>query len=258
MEYPVVLHAGTHALPAHAVLEFLAYPLGVALLSRLRTRWGDPLAQRTRLLVILAAAAGAVAGSKLLFLLERPDLLPVRITPPALFASGKSVVGGLLGGLAAVELAKRYLGERRSTGDLFVLPLCLGMAVGRVGCFLGGLADDTFGAPTSLPWGVDFGDGVTRHPTQLYEIMALAGIALWAIRHRTRAAGSGDVFKGFMVLYLGWRLFVDFLKPEPPPLALGLTAIQFACLGGIAYYTPTLRRVFAPGAAPQRQQQAGV
>ena len=56
-----------------------------------------------------------------------------------------------------------------ATGDLLALPLVLGIAIGRIGCFLSGLEDQSYGVATALPWGVDFGDGVARHPTQLYE-----------------------------------------------------------------------------------------
>lgn len=47
------------------------------------------------------------------------------------------------------------------------------MAVGRLGCFFAGLPDYTYGVPTDLPWGVNFGDGVPRHPVQLYESAAM-------------------------------------------------------------------------------------
>ncbi len=47
---------------------------------------------------------------------------------------------------------KRIAGIRSRTGDLFAVPLCVGIAIGRIGCFLAGLADDTYGKPTSLPW----------------------------------------------------------------------------------------------------------
>ncbi len=68
---------------------------------------------------------------------------------------------------------KRYIGLRTSTGDLYSIPLALGIAIGRIGCFLTGLSDNTYGIPTSLPWAINFGDGIPRHPTQLYEILFL-------------------------------------------------------------------------------------
>ena len=101
----------------------------------------------------------------------------------------KTIVGGLLGGWAGVELAKRLMRIRHSTGDAFVFPLILGMAIGRVGCFLTGLSDNTCGLPTRLPWGIDFGDGLPRHPAQLYDIVFLGLLAIaLAIYERARAS----------------------------------------------------------------------
>ena len=86
---------------------------------------------------------------------------------------GKTIVGALIGGLITVEVTKRYIGFRTSTGDLYAIPLALGIAIGRVGCFLTGLSDNTYGSPTTLPWGINFDDGIPRHPTQFYEIAFL-------------------------------------------------------------------------------------
>src|SRR5207247_4937631 len=136
-------------------------------------RSGEALPVEPNLWIIVGAIIGAAAGSKLLALAENfHELWPHRADPRAWLA-GKTIVGGLLGGWIGVEIVKNRLGITRSTGDLFVFPLIFGMAVGRIGCFLTGLEDHTHGVATSLPWGVDFGDGVRRHPTQLYEIAAL-------------------------------------------------------------------------------------
>jgi phosphatidylglycerol---prolipoprotein diacylglyceryl transferase len=153
------------------------------------------------------------------------------ITP----GGGKTIVGGLLGGWVAVEIVKKIEGIRTRTGDLFALPLCLGIAVGRIGCFLAGLADDTYGKPSGLPWSVDFGDGIARHPTQAYEIVFLAGLALvlrrWAKRPHAPPHAPGALFQTFLAAYLVWRLLIDFLKPQP--LLEGLTPIQWACCAGL-------------------------
>lgn len=226
---------------AHWVLEVLAYGAGFRLFLALRKRRGDAIPETTRITVIAGAAVGAALGAKLLHAAVDPAATLASLGDPRLLLGGKTVVGGLLGGLAGVELVKKAVGESRSTGDLFVLPLCLAMAIGRVGCFLGGLADRTHGVATSLPWGVDFGDGVPRHPTQLYEIAVLGAIAVWASR-RTPVR-SGDLFKGFLLAYLAWRFAIEFLKPEPR-LYLGLSAIQVAALVGIALYARHARRVF--------------
>ena len=144
---------------------------------------------------------------------------------------GKTIVGGLLGGWIAVELAKKYFGITQRTGDAYVAPLVLGIAIGRIGCFLTGLPDHTYGIATNLPWGVDFGDGIRRHPTQLYEIAfaLLWGLVVW-IRSRWPYA-RGELFRLFMFGYFSFRLLVEFIKPVYRPE--GLSAIQWACVAGI-------------------------
>ena len=93
-----------------------------------------------------------------------------------------------------VEIAKRAAGVTASTGDAFVVPLAVGIAIGRMGCFVAGLHDDTYGNATTLPWGVDFGDGVARHPTQLYDIAFVCAAALVLVRAAADArARAGPV-----------------------------------------------------------------
>ena len=96
------------------------------------------------------------------------------------------------------------------------------------------MPDGTYGSATHLPWGVDLGDGIARHPVALYESAAMLLLAAALVRLRTRLR-RGEAFKLFMVSYLAFRLAADGLKPGVA-LALGLTAIQWACVGGLAYY----------------------
>jgi prolipoprotein diacylglyceryltransferase len=183
------------------VFETLAYAAGYALYKRLRAHSGDALSDERRWLILAATALGALAGSRLLGLLEQAPRMGFHWSS-LLLPGGKTIVGGLLGGWLAVEIAKPLLGIRTRTGDLFAIPLCVGIAIGRVGCFLAGLADDTYGKPTGLPWAVDFGDGIPRHPTQLYEIvflLALAGVLWWMSRG---PHANGALFRMFMASYL--------------------------------------------------------
>ena len=246
MTFPVVFHVGTLQIPAHLVFEALGYFLGFRTYLALRGRGHDEIHENVRWSVIAAAAVGAAIGSKVLVWLDHPAEAWQHRDDLRWLMGGKTIVGGLLGGLVAVELVKKWIGEKRSTGDLFVIPLCVGMAVGRIGCFLAGLEDHTYGVATRLPWGVDFGDGIRRHPVQIYEVVVLAAIAWWAWQKRGDLAKGvlrrGDLFRGFMILYLGFRLVVDWIKPEPRPYA-GLSGIQIACLAGLLYHARDLPRL---------------
>jgi phosphatidylglycerol---prolipoprotein diacylglyceryl transferase len=216
-----------------------------------RRRFADTISTPVRWVVVAAAVAGGAIGSKLLFLLEDPRLTAQNLHNPAYLTGGKTIVGALVFGLLSVELMKRYTGVKPSTGDLYAIPLALGIAIGRIGCFLTGLSDNTYGTPTSLPWGLDFGDGVSRHPTQLYEMAFLLLLTPMLYRillviSKTREARpsvfrSGDAFKFFMVADLSFRLLCDFIKPYPR-LFLGLGGIQWVCLLVLLYYSSDIAR----------------
>ena len=197
-----------------------------------RNRQGDTLTEDRRWLMIAAAALGALAGARVLGILEQAPAMGVHWMDLSK-SGGKTIVGGLLGGWIAVEVAKKLSRVHSRTGDLFAVPLCVGIAVGRLGCFFAGLADDTYGTPTALPWAVDFGDGVHRHPTQIYEFLFLAALAALLWHWQGRPHREGQIFRAFMAGYLGWRLVIDSLKPQPT--IHGLSCIQWAALGGLVW-----------------------
>ena len=231
---------GPIGVSAHFLFESLAYSAGFVLYRWDRRRFGDLIAVSDRNSVIVAAILGAAVGSKLLAGLEEPATL--MHAPWAVLMGGKTMVGGLLGGTLAVEWVKRRAGIQVRTGDLFAVPMCVAIAIGRIGCFFSGMDDHTFGTATRLPWGMDFGDGVGRHPTQIYEIVFLAVLAAALSWLRLRLRTNGELFRIFLVSYLGWRLAVDFLKPEPA--WAGLSAIQWACALALLFYARDTVRMF--------------
>jgi len=236
-----LIASATTAAWAHTAFAYAGMGLGAAMWRRsLRHQQRGGALAPGNFGVLVGLLIGAAIGNKLVFLIERPDVVLAMWRSGALLFPGQSVVGGLLGGLIGVEIAKKLTGQTRSTGDAMVLPIAVGLAIGRIGCFLAGLHDDTYGLPTSAPWGVDFGDGIPRHPTQLYEIAVVLplGLAL----HRARLPTPGLAFKLFLSAYLLWRFAVEFLKPVPVAYPLGLSGIQWTCLVALALYLPlTLR-----------------
>jgi len=229
----------------HTAFEVSAYFVGMRLFLWQRRRLALPVLQDLdrSLWIGVAAIFGAALGAKIGYWLEDPQNAFANFPDWRHLLEGKTIVGALLGGLVGVELVKRAIGARGSSGDAFALPLIVGIAIGRVGCFLAGLDDHTYGNPTNLLWGVDFGDGIPRHPTQLYEIAFLALLAI-VIQSRRRAfIEAGDRFRAFLIAYLTFRLLIDFIKPMPQVYLGAFSGIQLLCLAGLLYYHRTLPRI---------------
>jgi phosphatidylglycerol---prolipoprotein diacylglyceryl transferase len=238
MTFPFYFYLGSFKIHPHIVFESIAYAVSFRLV--LRNIRKDSIAPSARTSVIVGGMVGALVGAKILVWLQHIDLF--RQNPEQFFLlllQGKTVVGALLGGLIGVEITKKIIGVTKSTGDVFVYPLIVGTAIGRIGCFLTGLSDKTYGVATTLPWGVDFGDGIHRHPTQIYEIIFLISLILFLNIRRQYQYQEGYLFKFYLITYLGFRFLVDFIKPDFRPI-VGLSAIQIACLIAIFYYYRSL------------------
>ena len=243
MQFPVYFHLFGAKLHPHMVMELVAYSAGFQLYLYLRKRWPQPEAAvpiEQAMWIIVGAVFGAAAGSKLLAWAESNRHYWAARGDLAVVLGGKTIVGGLLGGWVGVELVKKCLNVRTSTGDLYVFPLIVGMSIGRVGCFLTGLADHTCGVHTSLPWAMDFGDG-PRHPAQLYEIAFLLAIGIPLLFRIHSPSFTGELFRLFMLVYLSFRFLIEFVKPSDKPI-LGLSAIQVACLAVAAWCVISLTR----------------
>ncbi len=219
-------------------------------------------------------AAGALLGGALLakastawrFVAEGGDTTLTAI----LLHGGKSVVGGLAGAYAGAVITKRLIGYRHKTGDVFAPAVALGIAVGRVGCFL----TEQIGTQTSLPWGFvppaevaaripncpQCTTGVPLHPSFLYEIgfcLAMYGVLVWL---RGRVHVPGELFKIFLLGYGLFRFAVEFVRGNEV-MAAGLSGTQiflaFTMPILIGYFIRQLRTRAYTGAAPPVAIAAG-
>lgn len=152
------------------------------------------------------------------------------------FWTNNTIVGGLAFGLIGVELAKKIISHKESTGDLIVYPLLLAMIIGRIGCFFTGIYEETYGLPTDSIFGMHLGDQYLRHPVALYEIAFL--IFLWfelkMIAGKNKYP-SGFLFQMLMLSYFSFRFLLDFIKPREEIIG-NLGTIQIVCLLVILYY----------------------
>jgi phosphatidylglycerol:prolipoprotein diacylglycerol transferase len=199
--------------PRLAYAAFMLAGLAVFLFARrVLPKSPDGLASLTpmeRLAIGLAAFAGGTLGARLPFVIS---VSSEGLSFYQWLGDGKTITTGLVGAYLGVELVKLVLGIRVKTGDDFAVPMALALAVGRWGCFFNGCC---YGTPTSLPWGVDFGDGVPRHPTQIYESLFhafMAGVLIEIVR---RGWLKYQRLKFYLLAYFAYRFLTEFIRPEP-------------------------------------------
>ncbi|MBI1842374.1 MAG: prolipoprotein diacylglyceryl transferase [Verrucomicrobia bacterium] len=175
--------------------------------------------------VFIAALAGAFLGAKALYILiegrgdwSEPDRW-------ARLASGKTVIGALLGGFIGVECAKRAMSYTRVTGDLFASVVPASVALGRIGCWragccLGRVCD-------AGPWALVDQQGTPRWPAVpmefVFNLLALA--AFWLMRRRQLL--TGQHFHLYLIAYGCFRIAHEPLRATPK-WESGLSGYQFA------------------------------
>ncbi len=215
----------------HLIFDILSYAIGTFLsLKIFRPRYYVISDENRRYIYYMVVIIGVFFGAIILgtlntyFSLEDKTII------------GKSILGAIVGGVVAVEIFKKTTGIKGSTGAYFVPSLALGIAIGRIGCFLSGLEDYTYGVETSSIFGYDFGDGVLRHPVQLYESATMAIFFLyviWIYSH-DRVYFEKKIFYQFTLVYAFQRFIWEFLKPYES-IFLNLNIFQLFCLALIFY-----------------------
>jgi uncharacterized radical SAM superfamily Fe-S cluster-containing enzyme/prolipoprotein diacylglyceryltransferase len=204
---------------------FAIMTAAVATGAILYRRTGQPLdmTRWQKLGVGIGAFCGGMIGAKLPFLLSDWQGF---LDGSAWLDNGKTIVSGLVGGYLGVQAAEWAMGVKSRMCDGFAVPLAAAIGIGRLACFSAGCC---FGTVTSLPWGVDFGDGLHRHPTQLYESAFHLTAAAVLYQLQRHGMFRGQLVKIYFLAYFGYRFLTEFIRPEEP-LWLGLTGYQWAVL----------------------------
>jgi len=173
--------------------------------------------------VVAVGFVAGIVGAKVTQLLAQGALSnPAALDPRS---GGRALLGGLIFGWIGVEIAKRSLGIRRSTGDHFALALPAGEAVGRLGCHFGGCC---YGAICDLPWAIEQ-QGAMRHPAQLYSAASAGTLFLTLCWLRPRVPREGDLFRLYLVGFGATRFVLEFFRWREN-LLLGLSPMQWLCM----------------------------
>ncbi|MCL1793867.1 MAG: prolipoprotein diacylglyceryl transferase [Oscillospiraceae bacterium] len=190
--------------------------------------------------IVFSALVCGVIGSKI------PLFFEGRVWMEILY--GKSIVGGLVGGMFGVAAIKKISGIKLKLGNVIAPSVALGMAIGRIGCFFNGCC---YGIPASR--GFDFGDGSPRLPAQLFEsgfhLLSFALLAYW----QNKAKIPGLLFKLYLLAYFAFRFFNEFIR-ENPKVFCEMTIYQIICILGAIYMAIILRRAIKNGPKQQPGQ----
>ncbi|MGQ9631275.1 MAG: prolipoprotein diacylglyceryl transferase [bacterium] len=262
--HPILFEIGPIKIYSYGFMMAVAFVLGIYLAVREGKRQGigpDRIVDLS--LVILV---GGVLGAKILFLLLYPERWGYFLKHPLEFMrAGLVFYGGFIGaGMASliyIRWRKMPLGK---VADVVAPSVAIGLALGRVGCFLNGCC---YGKITTVPWGVHFpwqdrinstralldafpylrGQSGTLsvemvrtallHPTELYEFAYSLIIFLILMAFRRRMRYEGQVFLLYMVLYAVARFFNEFFRGDDRGLNfLGiLSPSQFVAICAAAF-----------------------
>ncbi len=224
------------------------------LLAFLIVWWAVPLLQKHRGLklgkddlstLLIYGVLGTILGGRLGYvLLYAPAYFshhPLEIL--AIWKGGMASHGGFLGvGLALLLYCRRYRIDFWALCDVLVIPIAVGLALGRIGNFIN---EELYGVVTDLPWCMEFRNVAgCRHPTQIYAVTKDLAIALLCYAHLCwtvpRAQGTWEVQRStpsgctaglFLIFYGTLRFLVEFLRAQTvPPSWVGFAWITYGQL----------------------------
>lgn len=193
-------------------------------------------------IIVLSALFFGAIGSKILVIIENIKPLMEDFSQIRQFIfTGKSIIGGLIGGYVGVIIAKKILNiKEKRFGNQIAPAIALGMAIGRIGCFLTGCC---FGIETSLPFGVNFGDGIMRIPTQLIEMvfcLILFGYLFYKQKSK-KELQPGILFYDLVLYYFIFRFFIEFIRGTEKNI-LCFSIYQIISIIGVLYIVLKIKK----------------
>jgi phosphatidylglycerol---prolipoprotein diacylglyceryl transferase len=227
---PILFHIGSFDMPAYSFFVLLGLLVGI-IIYYLETKRQKKLGENG-FWVAFGALVGGVLGSKILQWIIDYPYFSNYFSNWSFLTTGRTIIGGLIGGMIGSKIIKKKLNINERRGNLFAPAIAIGVAIGRLGCFFRGCC---FGKPTNLPWGVDFGDKILRHPTQIYESIFMLIMFVYLEKIKTnKNIKPGQLFKKLMLSYFVFRFFVEFLRYNVT-IFVGLTVFQIISIVAIIF-----------------------
>ena len=214
---PVIVSVGPLSVRWYGVAYVVGFILAGLVVYFYARHWKLRFSGYDVLVFVCYCAFGVIIGARLGYCLLYGDgyylANPMEIL--ALGNGGMSFHGGLVGiVVAGVIYSLVYNVPFLTLADLVSCGVPLGLLFGRCANFVNG---ELYGAPTTLPIGVDFtGSGIMYHPSQLYEAL-LEGLViflvLFALSRKSNPPRPRGFFLGtFLTLYGVFRILIEFVR----------------------------------------------
>ncbi|GIV96684.1 MAG: prolipoprotein diacylglyceryl transferase [Herpetosiphonaceae bacterium] len=229
-----LIKIGPLALSSFGLTVLIALWTGSWAIDRLAQRRGLPEGLPGALAPLLVVAG--LIGARLWYVLFNLDLYAAQ---PALIGQlsfgAFAFPGALLAGWLVLNFYARLCRSPAAQwSDLLAQVLPWGQALGMIGLVLSG---EAYGRPSELPWALPL-LGVSRHPSQIYEALALAGLGLWLWRLTRLQPAPGILTAHYLAGYGALRLLLEPLRGDSLLIGTVRTAQVFglALLLGALYW----------------------
>lgn len=226
---PVLFKIGDFPIESYPVMLFIALLTGISIyIWQLKK---DGIKNSNAFYIALFGIVGGTIGAKLPLIFMYWN--EINSTDNSLNAvlQGRTIVGGLIGGTVSILIAKRIFNIKERMGNQLAIPIVVAMAIGRVGCVLRGCC---YGKETHLAWGIDFGDHILRHPTQIYEIIFDIAMVVYLTIRKRNGVNPGQLYSVFLNGYLSFRFLLEFIRVEKMSFII-LTDFQMLCIVGLLF-----------------------
>jgi phosphatidylglycerol:prolipoprotein diacylglycerol transferase len=183
--------------------------------------------------IYLGGLGGAFLGAKIVYMAAEGWLRWHDPNRWLEWATGKTILGGLLGGYAGVEIAKKLVRYKGATGDWFAIIAPIGIVLGRIGCWTHGCCQ---GIECSHAWfTIRDLKGTDRWPSVQAEILFnILALSVFGYLRRRRAL-PGQHFHIYLMAYGAFRFLHEFVREEPrligPISGYQIAALAVAALG---------------------------
>ena len=227
--HPILVRLGPVTIRYYGLMYVIAITFGLLILSREVKRKklmcgasGKLVSTDDLLDLLLWMVPAAIIGARIYYVAFQWGYYgshPADIVK--IWQGGLAIHGGVIGGILAVYFYSHWKKIAFwALTDSISLSLILGQVIGRIGNLMNG---DTYGIPTTLPWGIHFPasspagmayPGQATHPSMIYEM--ILNLLIFALLWRLRKRGYKDGFLTslYFILYSIDRSIVSFTRGD--------------------------------------------